>query len=119
MSEKSKFIDKYHQTFEFLNIVVNSLADPVFVKDEKHRWILLNDAMVEMIGIPREDLIGKSDYDVHPKEEADLFWAQDIKVLASDHPIENEESHTGADGKQRIVTTSKVAKELPNGEKII
>jgi len=35
--------------------------------------------------------LGKTDHDLFPKSEADVFWAQDDKVFTSDQPIENEE----------------------------
>ncbi|MCB0165855.1 MAG: GAF domain-containing protein [Anaerolineae bacterium] len=104
---------------EFFNTIINSIADPVFAKDEAHRWILLNDSMLEFMGGKREDLLGKSDYDFVPKEEADVFWEQDNKVFASDHPIENEEFLTDAYGNRHIISTKKAAYQLPNGQKIL
>ncbi len=61
----------------FLEGILNTLRDPIFVKDEEYRWVLLNDAAVEMFGACREELIGKSDYDRFPKEQADVFWKVD------------------------------------------
>lgn len=51
------------QEKEFLDSVLNSVADPLFVKDEEHRWTVLNDAFCQMLGKPRDELLGKSDYD--------------------------------------------------------
>ena len=56
-----------------MNNIINAIDDPVFVKDEQHRWILVNDKMCDLVGFPREELLGKSDYDFLPKEEADVF----------------------------------------------
>lgn len=104
---------------EFFNTIINSIADPVFAKDEAHRWILLNDSMLDFMGGKREDLLGKSDYDFVPKEEADVFWAQDDQVFASDQPIENEEVLTDTYGNRHVISTKKAAYQLPNGQKIL
>jgi PAS domain-containing protein len=50
--------DKGRQQIDFLNIVINTMQEPFFVKDENHRWIMLNDAAVKMMGEPRNPLWG-------------------------------------------------------------
>ncbi|MCP4695742.1 MAG: PAS domain S-box protein [Gammaproteobacteria bacterium] len=89
---------------ELLDSVLNGIADPIFVKDEEHRWILLNDSCCRMIGRPRTELLGKSDYDFLPREQADIFWAHDDMVMKSDKTDVNEEEITSAEGKRWIST---------------
>jgi PAS domain S-box-containing protein len=104
---------------EFLRTIIDFLADPLFVKDEHHRWVMLNRAMLDWMGRPIEELIGKSDYDLSPKEEANVFWEQDNKVFESNHAIENEETHTTSDGVHRVTLTNKVSFRLPNGQRYL
>ena len=47
-------------TSQFLRAIIDSVADPIFVKDEQHRWIEFNRAFCELMGHPREHLLGKS-----------------------------------------------------------
>src|SRR5690349_11665344 len=61
----------------FLESILEGLPNPVFVKDEQHRWVLLNDAYCRFMGYERSQLLGKSDHDFFPKEEAEVFWAKD------------------------------------------
>ena len=75
----------------FLHALVNALQEPFFVKDEQHRWLMLNDAACRAMGYPREYLIGKSDYDISPKEQADVFWQRDNFVLAHGSDVNEEE----------------------------
>ncbi len=77
-----------------LNGILNAMDDPVFVKDEKHRWVLLNDKLCAFLGRSRTDLLGKSDYDLSPKKEADVFWQRDSYVLKTGKPDINEEPVT-------------------------
>jgi PAS domain S-box-containing protein len=90
----------------FLLSVIDSFPDPIFVKDEQHRWLLLNDACVAMMGRPREELIGLSDHDLHPREQADASWERDELVLETGEPfVAREQIDWG--GESRTVLTTK------------
>jgi PAS domain S-box-containing protein len=65
----------------YLDKIINTIPEPVFVKDQNHRWILLNDALCEYLGIAREKLIGKTDIDVFPPEKAEIFLEKDKLVF--------------------------------------
>ncbi|MFW5878295.1 MAG: PAS domain-containing protein [Myxococcota bacterium] len=103
----------------FWQSVINSLPDPVFVKDHNHRWIALNDAFCAFVGRKREELLGKSDYDCLPKEEADEFWSKDELVFRTGEPNENEEVLTDGSGERRFVATKKALLRHPSGEKVL
>ena len=94
------------QSREFLDHIIQAIPHPIFVKDEAHRWVVLNDAACEMMGHPSEELVGKSDYDLYPKEQADIFWERDDYVLRTGEPDANEEEITWQD-EVRTITTSK------------
>ena len=66
-----------HTSAELLGRIVDSVADPIFVKDEQHRWIMVNQAVCDLMGHPRDALLGKSDFDFFPTEEAEVFWEKD------------------------------------------
>jgi len=105
------------QEKEFLGSVINSLADPLFVKDEQHRWIVLNDAFCQMLGKERSELLGKSDYDLFSQPQADAYWAHDDKIFnSSDVDITEEELKT-EDG-IRTVLTSKLSFMNPTTDKL-
>ena len=104
---------------EFLMELLNSIDDPVFVKDRHHRWIFLNNAACALWRCPRESLIGKSDYDLFPKEEADIYWAKDDAVIRSARPDLNEELQT-IDGRVHVIATKKsVLTAARSGRKFI
>lgn len=90
-----------------LDRIINSVGDPIFVKDRQHRWILLNDAFCSFTGYSREMLIGKSDYDFFPRHEADEFLAGDEIVFNTGKENINEEHVTNAKGIVRTVLTKK------------
>ncbi|MBH8576393.1 CHASE2 domain-containing protein [Nostocaceae cyanobacterium CENA369] len=92
---------------EFLQQVINTIADPIFVKNEQHQWIVLNEAYCRFIGYSDTVLIEKSDYDFFPKHEADVFRRQDELVFLTQQPRENEEEFTDANGKIHLIATKR------------
>jgi len=91
--------------------VLENMPAMVFVKDAQHlRFELLNRQGELLLGRPREDLLGKSDRDFFPPEQAAAFQESDRKVLASDQVMEiPEEAVRIAAGEMRYLTTRKVA----------
>ncbi|MEG4395271.1 PAS domain S-box protein [Microcoleus sp. BROC3] len=104
---------------KFLTSTLDAVADPIFVKDEQHRWILLNDAFCKLIGKQREELLGKSDYDFFPKQEAEIFWQNDRQVFRTGEENESEEICTDASGAKHILSTKKTVFENTGGRKIL
>ena len=44
----------------YLNTVFNNSKDPIFIKDDECRLLLVNDAFCYMFGLPRNKIIGKT-----------------------------------------------------------
>jgi diguanylate cyclase (GGDEF)-like protein/PAS domain S-box-containing protein len=92
---------------EFLHQVINTIPDPIFVKNEKHQWIVLNEAYCEFIGRSKDELLEKSDYDFFPKHEADIFRASDELIFQNQKPQESEEAFTDARGNIHTIATKR------------
>lgn len=92
---------------EFLNSIINTIPDPIFVKDQQHRWIVLNQAFCNFIGYSLEVLLEKSDYDFFSPQQASCFWQQDELTFASGVQQESEEEFTDARGISYLVATKR------------
>ncbi|NEU84514.1 CHASE2 domain-containing protein [Nostoc sp. UIC 10630] len=99
--------EEWKRSKEFLHHVINTIPDPIFVKNEQHQWIVLNEAYCRFIGYPNKLLIEKSDYDFFPKHEADVFRQQDDLVFRTEKPQEHEEEFTNADGQTHQIATKR------------
>ncbi len=93
----------------FLESAVENMPDMLFVKDAKElRFVRINRKAEELMGFPRGMLIGKCDYDVFPKDEADFFVAKDRAVLESGQLLDiPEEPMLTAKG-PRVLHTKKI-----------
>jgi PAS domain S-box-containing protein len=82
VTDRWKTEEVLKQESAFYDIVINNIPAMVFVKDAIDlRFVLINRAGEELLGIDRSEYIGKSDYDFFPKEQADFFVAKDRDVL--------------------------------------
>jgi two-component system, cell cycle sensor histidine kinase and response regulator CckA len=98
------------RALRFLNSIVENIPNMIFVKDARTlEFIRFNRAGEELIGFSRDELIGKTDYDLFPKEQADFFTEQDRKVLSSKtvEEIPEERIMTRTQG-ERILHTLKI-----------
>src|SRR5215207_9117384 len=84
--------------FEFLQSAIDAITDPIFVKDLQHRFVACNQPFGNLLGQPRERLIGHSDPEFLSQEQYEVFWQIDDYVTSTGEPRENEERITSADG---------------------
>ncbi len=95
----------------FLDTIVENTPAMLFVKDgDTGAFLLVNRAAENQLGVPRAELLGKSDYDFFPKEQADAFAADDRKVIESGKlvTIDEEPLDTPHNGR-RWLQTRKIA----------
>jgi PAS domain S-box-containing protein len=104
---------------DLLARIVDAVTNPVFVKDEQHRLVVVNDAFCALLGRDRADIVGRTDFDFVPPEEARVFQAKDKVVLQTGTPDENEESLTNAAGIQHWIVTRKSLIKTPDGSRYV
>ena len=92
---------------EFLQSIINTIADPVFVKDQNHRWIILNQAYCEFSGYPLTRLLNRSDQEIFPLPEAEVFFKHDMQVFQTQRSQEDEEQLTDAQGNIHYIATKR------------
>ncbi|HEY3404503.1 MAG TPA: PAS domain S-box protein [Ohtaekwangia sp.] len=103
----------------FLNNIINTVGAPIFVKDEKHRWILFNKHFADLMGKTHEQLMGKTDKDFIPAKEVKGFWKIDDEVLRTGKTIHNHERITTTDGQVHELLTVKSRYRNEHNEKFV
>jgi PAS domain S-box-containing protein len=109
----------WRESKNYLDAVINTISDPVFVKDRMHRFVTLNDGFCRFVGHTREDLLGKTDYDFFPREEAEIYRRNDEEVFSTSVINENEETLTDSRGTRHTIVTKKSLYTNSDGEKFL
>jgi signal transduction histidine kinase/CheY-like chemotaxis protein len=75
-----------------LQAVANHANDWLILKDLDHRFLLVSESFANVVGLPREQIIGRNDLEIGSSEEAVFgnsetgwigFWPQDDAVVAA------------------------------------
>ncbi len=106
-----------HRAHAFLDSIVENIPDMIFVKDARDlSFVRFNRAGEELLGMKREELIGKTDFTFFPVEQARAFVEKDRETLRGkvviDIPEEPLETSTGT----RWLHTKKVPILSATGE---
>lgn len=80
ITEQKRAEDKLREREAFLDLLINTIPIPVFYNDREGRYLGCNKAYEEFFGSTRERLIGKTVFDIHPKELAEFYFAHDTKL---------------------------------------
>jgi PAS domain S-box-containing protein len=92
-----------------LDIIFNSVRALIWQKDRNGKYLQVNRAYCETVGIPREEIIGKSDYDLFPFDIAEHYVKYDQKVMDSGKPeCGIEEPHQRPSGERGWSLTDKL-----------
>lgn len=81
-----------------LQSIIDSSTAVIYVKDPQGKYLLLNRRYNELFNKENIQLLGKTDYDLFPKEASDKWRENDEMVLKSKMPIEREEVVPHDDG---------------------
>ena len=91
------------ESSRFLAIVIDALPTPIFFKDISGKYLGCNTPFEEYIGMKRDQLIGRTVYDISPKDLAEKYTASDRKVLENSIPERYETQMQYADDSRHDV----------------
>ena len=119
ISERHRMEQDLAQARNFLEGVLDALPMPIFVKNREHRWLVANASFLQTLGLKREDVVGRTDHEIHNIERAARYWAEDDLLLKERKPHWQEEEQVWADGTHHSVLRSKAIFGLPGGDDFI
>lgn len=95
-------------TRDFIAILENA-GDYMFIKDVQGRYRVVNQQFALLLGFAHwRDAVGKTDFEIFPREIAEEFWEEDKEVLRSAQPVTDRIHHyIGLAGDSRYERTSK------------
>ena len=120
ITDRRRAEDELRSARAFLDSVINAIADPVFVKDDQRRFVLVNDALCAIVGRPREGLLGEDGDDMFPKEQVEVFRKMDAGVLDTGEENVNEELISNSSSAEvRTIVTRKTSYVDPAGKRFL
>jgi two-component system cell cycle sensor histidine kinase/response regulator CckA len=97
------------RTRAFIDSIVENIPDMVFVKDAADlRFERLNRAGELLLGTPRDKLLGKTDHDLFPAEQAEFFQSRDRETLRNGRLVEIAEEPIETTHGRRWLHTKKI-----------
>ena len=94
---------------ELLQNLLDNIPDAIYFKDDKNRIIRVNRFYAEGFKLSPEDIIGKTDFDFFPKDQANRMFEDDTYVLRTGKPIIGKIERTLLpNGTYNCVTTTKI-----------
>lgn len=91
-----------------LSSVIDSTDDIIFYKDDALHYIGCNRSFSELVGMPVDKIIGRSDADLFDAASAKLFREMDERMLERDEIRSNFEWVTFPDGRKAYMHTKKI-----------
>jgi len=96
--------------------ILDNIPDLAWVKDIEGRFIAANQVLARTLGFSNVDeIIGKTDFDVSPKEFAQDYRRSDQQTIATGERQRIEELHLRTDGSKFWIETIKTALRDPDG----
>lgn len=94
---------------DFLQSLLDNIPDAIYFKDHLNRIIKVNKFYAQGFGLRYEEIIGKTDFDFFPKDQAEKMFADDDYVLNTGKPIVGKIERTLLpNGTRNQVITTKI-----------
>ena len=69
------------EQLNFSKIILSATPDLLALKDRNFVYQAVNPAFCEFLGKTEENIIGKTDFDIFPHFEAEMYRRDDLKVI--------------------------------------
>lgn len=115
----NKFDKRQHDAKKFLSALFNKTGEPLFVKDDQFRLLLVNDSFCNMFDLPRSKIIGKTLANKVLPSEQEQYLSVDRQVLKNGKENCSEETITISGEPTKIILTRKNRFIDPKGNRYI
>jgi|GEM_PF-3150727 len=76
---------------QLLQSIIDNTSSVIFIKDLAGKYLLINSRYEKLFNVSREEMKGKTDHEIFPREVADSVRAADLKVIHYKKLMEFEE----------------------------
>jgi len=109
INERKKTEIKLAREHHLFQTLMDNVPDSIYFKDDENRFIKVNKSKAAHSNIKPEDMIGKTDFDFFPSEEAQKAFEDDEEILKTGKfIIDKIEKITNKDGTVRWLSVTKI-----------
>ena len=91
-----------------LEVLLNSIPSPVYLKDKHSKYQAVNKAFIDFIGLEENKILGKTDLDIFPVNVAKSCLESDRAIFFDRNGVHNlEEEILNAEGEKHWFSTTK------------
>src|SRR6266436_8593392 len=101
--ERQRVEEALRASEQRLQDILDNTTAVVFVKDLELRYISVNREYERRHQVQRDQICGKTDFDIHPHDVAETARANDRQVIEAGTPIQFEEAVPMAEGERQYV----------------
>ncbi len=76
-----KMIKEMEDNRKLLISILNEIPEKIFLKDDKGRFIIANNLVAANYNCTAEEILGKSDFDFYPREEAAGYFKTEQEII--------------------------------------
>ncbi|MBE9209378.1 PAS domain S-box protein [Nostoc sp. LEGE 06077] len=81
ITQRKQAEEALQEQIYFLQVLIDTIPTPVFYKNTQGLYLGCNTAFETVLGLRKEQILGKSDYDLAPKELADQYYHADMTLF--------------------------------------
>jgi two-component system sensor histidine kinase/response regulator len=110
VTERKKTEEQLAFERDLLRALLDHVPDRIYFKDTDSKFLRCSLAMGKRLGLDDpEQVVGKTDFDFHPKDKAKEFFDDEQRIILTGQPLINKvEEQTGTDGKKIWASVTKV-----------
>ena len=102
---------------KLLRVIIDQVPDYLYLKDKESRFVIANRAVAADLGYTPEQLIGKTDFDLHPLDLARKFFEDEREIIESGKAkLDIQEYVEPPSGTKKYISTTKVPLFDDDGE---
>jgi len=117
ISEQKRTTGALQQTLLAQEALLNTIPAKVFFKNKDLRYTAVSQGCEDFFGRPAADILGKTNFDLIPRKQAEVLQRMDLSVLLSGKPERNiEHMVTNAKGNPLFFTISLAPYFGPDGK---
>ncbi len=118
VTERKRAEEELRRQAGLIRSLLDAVPDLIFFKDENGVYLGCNTPFTEFVGKTREEVVGRTDYDLFSREVADFFRMHDRRMMELNEARSNEEWVTYPDGRRVLLDTLKKPYRGPDGRLI-